>query len=325
MLDRDALLALEWRFTANAYVATKVMRLLATGRIAGYRHANEFYWALEGEHLVLMNENRDVTSRLSLVSGPSEPPRLAGPYTWDATIGFELTGAAPQPWPDVDGATRLRLASQIEQFGWSVGAQSYGAPTVYEGGYANLTIGRFCSIAEGVTIVLGDHKVANVTSYPFMTLSSAWPSRPIDAVDHVSRGDVVIGNDVWLGAGTFIGSGVTIGDGAVIGARSVVTRDVPPYAIALGAPARVVRSRFSPAQVEALVAIRWWDWPELWIDAVIPLLISERIDAFIQVGLAKPESLEALVALVDEALKAPPVKPSLVARLKARVLRLLGR
>jgi hypothetical protein len=108
-----------------------------------------------------------------------------------------------------------------------------------------------------------------------------------DAPDHSSRGDIVIGSDVWIGLNVFIGSGVTIGDGAVIGAHAVVTRDVPPYAVAGGNPARVIRYRFSETQIEALLAIRWWDWSDEVVDRYLPLITSPDIDAFIAAAMAE--------------------------------------
>ncbi len=103
--------------------------------------------------------------------------------------------------------------------------------------------------------------------------------RPPEAVR--PRTFITIGNDVWLGHGCTILSGVTVGDGAIVGARAVVTRDVPPYAIAVGSPAREIRKRFSPEQVAAMLEIRWWDWPIEKIDAFGPLLMTPDIDAFI--------------------------------------------
>jgi acetyltransferase-like isoleucine patch superfamily enzyme len=96
-----------------------------------------------------------------------------------------------------------------------------------------------------------------------------------------SRGDVEIGSDVWLGTGVLILSGVKIGHGTVVAARSVVTRDIPPYSIAAGVPARVVRQRFSDDQIQRLQKIAWWDWPDARIQEAVPWLSSNRIDEFL--------------------------------------------
>jgi hypothetical protein len=96
-----------------------------------------------------------------------------------------------------------------------------------------------------------------------------------------SKGDVVIGNDVWIGTEAVIMSGVTIGDGAVIGARAVVAKDVPPYSIAVGNPARVVKTRFDQKTVNRLLTIKWWDWDEATIEAHMPLLLSGNMELFL--------------------------------------------
>ena len=96
-----------------------------------------------------------------------------------------------------------------------------------------------------------------------------------------SKGDVRIGSDVWIGAEATVLSGVTIGDGAVIGARAVVARDVPPYGIVVGNPARLVRLRFSEDLVGELLAIRWWDFDDARILELLPLLNSSRIEEFV--------------------------------------------
>jgi carbonic anhydrase/acetyltransferase-like protein (isoleucine patch superfamily) len=95
------------------------------------------------------------------------------------------------------------------------------------------------------------------------------------------RGDVRIGNDVWLGSDAMIMSGVTIGDGAVVGAGAVVTKDVPPYGVVVGNPARVARMRFSDDAVSRLLALRWWDWPDEKIEQFLPLMLSSDVEAFL--------------------------------------------
>jgi acetyltransferase-like isoleucine patch superfamily enzyme len=172
------------------------------------------------------------------------------------------------------------MAENPQYAAYRIGAWSYGKPRVIswdEG--TTLSIGRFCSIAENVVILLGgEHRVDWLTTYPFAVCFE-------DAASFVghprSKGDVNIGNDVWIARDVLILSGVTIGDGAVIAARSVVTRDVPPYAIVAGNPARLVRFRFSETAREALLRIAWWRWPLPQIKQAWPLLLSQDIDTFI--------------------------------------------
>jgi len=121
-----------------------------------------------------------------------------------------------------------------------------------------VSIGKFCSLAPDVIIWEPLHDMSRISSYfVFATLFGEALER-----DVISKGPIRIGNDVWIGARAIVVSGVTIGDGAVIGAGSVVTGDVPAYAIMVGAPARVLKYRFSEPIRERLLALRWWDWPE---------------------------------------------------------------
>lgn len=169
----------------------------------------------------------------------------------------------------------------------TVGEYTYGHNGIHvpywgeRGTYGNLTIGRYCSIAGGVTVMLGgNHRTDWVTTYPFGHIHQR--VFPCNVEGHPStRGDVQIGNDVWIGQGATIMSGVTIGDGAVIAANSHVVKDVAPYTIAGGNPARPLRQRFRPDQVESLLAIRWWDWPAEKVAANVELLCDPDIDRFI--------------------------------------------
>lgn len=159
-----------------------------------------------------------------------------------------------------------------------VGAFSYGVPEVrWWGEDAGLTVGKFCSIARNVSIFLGgNHRIDWITTYPF-SVQPPWRSQTGKVAHPVSRGNVIIGNDVWLGNGCTILSGVTIGDGAVIAANATVTRDVPPYAVAAGNPAKVVKFRFSEGDIQKLQATQWWNWDEARIRAQLPVLLSNDI------------------------------------------------
>jgi acetyltransferase-like isoleucine patch superfamily enzyme len=174
--------------------------------------------------------------------------------------------------------TRLHLAHLIARCPGqiAVGAYTYGRPKVrFPESGRRLRIGRFGSIADGVEILLGgNHRTDWATTYPFPALPGLWPEAAGIAGSDTSRGDVLIGHDVWLGSQCMVMSGVTLGHGAVVAARAVVTKDVPPYAIVAGNPARLVRLRFPEERIAALLASRWWDRPEAEIRRMIPLLMS---------------------------------------------------
>jgi acetyltransferase-like isoleucine patch superfamily enzyme len=138
-----------------------------------------------------------------------------------------------------------------------IGDYTYGAPTVVRG-CGHLKIGKFCSIGGGTVIVLGgEHRSDWVTTYPFYELFPAFESYS----SQVTEGDVTIGSDVWIGRNVLILSGVTVCDGAVIGGGSVVTKDVLPYSIVGGNPARLIRMRFEAPIIVELLKVKWWDWP----------------------------------------------------------------
>jgi acetyltransferase-like isoleucine patch superfamily enzyme len=180
--------------------------------------------------------------------------------------------------------TRELMQEGIETWGYDIGEHSYGAPGVWSLGHGALRIGRFCSIAPAVEILMmgGDHNPDCPTTFPLQSF------RPVERPPGSQKGPrhVFIGNDVWLGHGCAIMADVTIGDGAIIGARAVVTRDVGPYEIVAGSPARLIRKRFTDAQIETLLKIRWWDWPIEKVDAFAPLLLQPDIEAFIEAALA---------------------------------------
>jgi virginiamycin A acetyltransferase len=125
-----------------------------------------------------------------------------------------------------------------------------------------LTIGKFCSIATGVRFLFNgaNHAMGSLSTYPFPIFDSVDDTATLaDAWDN--HGDISVGNDVWIGYEAVILAGVRIGDGAIIGARAVVTRDVAPYAVVAGVPARTIRRRFDEATIGELQTLAWWNWP----------------------------------------------------------------
>jgi chloramphenicol O-acetyltransferase type B len=163
---------------------------------------------------------------------------------------------------------------------YEIGRGTYGDANILTWGEgAVFKIGAFCSIAAGVKIFLGgEHRVDWVTTYPFNRL---WESGEGIPGHPRTKGDVVIGNDVWIGTEAIIMSGVTIGDGAVVAARSVVTKDIEPYAIYAGNPARLIKKRFDEETIRSLREIAWWRFRDEEIERLLPLMLSTDIAAFI--------------------------------------------
>ena len=163
---------------------------------------------------------------------------------------------------------------------YEIGRGTYGAPEIFtwnEG--ATLKIGAFCSFASGVKLLLGgEHRIDWVTTYPFNVL---WENARHITGHPRTKGDVIIGNDVWIGTEAIIMSGVRIGDGAVVAARAVVTKDIEPYAIYGGNPARLLKKRFDEETIQQLLELEWWNFKDEEIERLLPLMLNTDIRAFI--------------------------------------------
>ena len=149
----------------------------------------------------------------------------------------------------------------------------------YEWNGDRLVIGKFCQIAAGVEFVMNgaNHQMNAVSTFPFYTLEG-WEMEPPSPEDLPLKGDTVIGNDVWIGQNAVILPGVHIGDGVIIGANSVVGKDVEPYTIVIGNPAKVLRKRFDNELINLLLAFKWWDKEIEEINALIPLLTCSDLE-----------------------------------------------
>ncbi len=144
-----------------------------------------------------------------------------------------------------------------------------------------LFIGKFCSIACGAKFLFNsaNHTLASLSTYPFPLFFDEWELEKTNVTEAWdNKGDIIVGNDVWIGYEAVILAGVMIGDGAIIGTRAVVTKDVPPYTVVGGVPAKPIRKRFNDETVTELLKLKWWDWSEEKISQNIKAIQSGNIE-----------------------------------------------
>jgi virginiamycin A acetyltransferase len=146
-----------------------------------------------------------------------------------------------------------------------------------------LIIGKFCAIASGVKFIMNgaNHHMDAVSTYPFSIFGNGWEDAMGGKI-FPFKGDTIVGNDVWIGFNAVIMPGVQIGDGAVVASCSVVTKDVEPYSIVGGNPAREIRKRFPDAHIQALLDLQWWNWHEEKITRNLSLLTGNDVDALLK-------------------------------------------
>ena len=151
-------------------------------------------------------------------------------------------------------------------------------------GVDKLIIGSFCSIGSGATFIMAGnqgHRNEWISTFPFYWVPDV-PAFESANNGYMPAGDTIIGNDVWIGSEATIMPGVKVGDGAIIGTKALVTRDVEPYAIIGGNPAKMIRKRFDDRHIAMLIEIKWWNWSDDHLKAVMPLLTSGDIEGLYQ-------------------------------------------
>lgn len=183
---------------------------------------------------------------------------------------FPVTTSDGTPWPHT-----IFLKNFIDQPNIQIGDYTYYndfrlpvnnlrqllAPYMHPNVPEKLIIGKFGQIAHGTQFITSsaNHQMDGFSTYPFSVFGEPW-SKSYEA-KWPNKGDTIVGNDVWIGHESLIMPAVTIGDGAIIASRSIVTKNIPPYAIVAGNPAKIIRMRFDDKTIAQLLKIKWWDWP----------------------------------------------------------------
>lgn len=144
-----------------------------------------------------------------------------------------------------------------------------------------LIIGKFCALATGVKFIMNGafHKMSGFSTYPFQIFGNGWERIMPETNELPYKGDTVVGNDVWIGYEALMMPGVNIGDGAIIAAKSVVTKDIAPYSIVGGNPAKVIRKRFTDDVINSLLEISWWNWDIEKINRNLEIIVGGDIEA----------------------------------------------
>ncbi len=237
-----------------------------------------------------LNLSAKTAARLTPARPHHERPRI---FMAEEMFNSKTNGAKPSPAPDskiTDPIANSSAAYELDPgLELEIGRESYIHDHKIRnpsGALTKITIGKFCCIATGLSIIGYDHHSEWAAMYPFLddghranwpgTTGMPYPQSP-EFGSNKSRGNIQIGNDVWIGSDVKLFKGITVGDGAVIGACSLVNKSVEPYTIVAGIPARPIRKRFSDEEIRLLQKVRWWDLPESLINRHMALLCSSNI------------------------------------------------
>lgn len=165
-----------------------------------------------------------------------------------------------------------------------INPEDFERNVLYNYGSDRLIIGKFCAIATNVKFIMNgaNHKLDSISTYPFPVFGQGWENAMDKLTDLPSRGDTIIGNDVWIGYESLIMPGVKVGDGAVIAAKSVVVKDILPYTVVGGNPASLIKQRFTDAEVDLLLQIKWWDWEIAKITRNIDKIMDSNVQALLK-------------------------------------------
>ncbi|MDY6216653.1 CatB-related O-acetyltransferase [Actinobacillus porcinus] len=247
-------------------------------------HDNERFWLVEDKKLVLLSNTKQKTSEFNISEEGNFFYLFSGvTFTNQPPIRLRLFAVKNQT--DLFEAKTKFLNRNLIKNGYLiVGNNTYGSVRLIDAEHGNkVVIGNYCSIAEGATFIVGYHRTDLVSTFPFRVLNKYYSSHSVTMADHSSKGSIVVGNDVWIGLNVTIMSGVKIGDGAVIATNAVVTKDVEPYSMVGGNPAKHLKYRINDEkQRKAMLEIAWWNWSEETVSENINKIANTDIAAFIK-------------------------------------------
>lgn len=250
--------------------------------IGGAGHDNERFWKLEDHKLKLYSKSEQLTAVFECCYEEVGHSYWEGLHQETIPLEIRIYDSRSDLF---DYLTKYTCRYLIDYGALIVGKHTYGIPQLidYDHG-GQVIIGDYCSIGHNVQFITANHDLELITTYPFKSLEVFYTDEPLQMTDdHILKSPTRVGNDVWIGNNAQIMAGVTIGDGAVIAAGALVTKDVEPYAVVGGNPAKVIRYRIAETTLrEQMLEIAWWNWPEDIISERLDKIMSKDISGFIK-------------------------------------------
>lgn len=270
-------------FSAPDKNMSRLFKLNDDGSISdlvGSGHDNERFWAESEQEFILFSKNKEATCRLVKKTVDGSFTCFEGRNKYGVRLTIKTTKIRSDL---LESKTKFLHKEDVAKGIMKVGDHTYGAIGLIDKRYGKIIIGDYCSIAAGVTAIMGNHRLDMVSTYPFHTVSPYFCDTVPAEADHYSNGTTVIGNDVWIGRNAILMSGVQVGDGAVIAAHAVVTKDVEPYSVVGGNPAKHLKYRIiEEVKRRKLQEIAWWHWEESKVVENMNEINSPDIDGFIK-------------------------------------------
>ena len=266
-------------YQENNVPMSEFVRFLDDGTISGYRNENERFWMVVDNKIIFLSKNKDISAEFDEIIISGENIKITGKHILNESNGpkFYLESQDKNYKPKDFCPTKDCLPSK------NIGNHTYGSIELIDSnGSDDISIGKFTSIGPNVKVICGNHNYKFVSNYPFKSIwNNFW--KPLDDIeDHIYNDITTIGNDVWIGHSVIIKGGINIGDGSVIAAGSIVTKDVLPYSIVGGSPAKILKYRFEQEKISKLLKIKWWEWSDEKINANLDNIMSEDLDFFIE-------------------------------------------
>lgn len=272
-------------YQKSNFVLSDFIRFKENGEIWGYRHENAQFWKYEDNVFYILTKEKEISAKFKKIKITDGALRFKGKYILDEADSKLFLQSQPDDYKPIAFAPTKELYPLNE-----IGSHTYGKLHLIDAKPMSdevLEIGKFTSLGPAIKLIAGNHNYKFITNYPFQSIDAIshaktfWRSLDDNIDDHLYNKKTIIGHDVWIGHSVIIKGGITIGNGAIIAAGSVVTKDVEPYTIVGGNPAKMLKKRFSDSQIEKLNEIQWWNWDDEKINENLHYIMSEDIDCFI--------------------------------------------